>query len=146
MADPVVRRPRRALSIAHQPIYAMLLPIPLVCFVGALLTDLAYSGSGGNLLWLNFSSWLLTAGLVFGAAAAVALLIDARRLRGGWIALVLLAAAWIVELINSFVHTRDGWTAVHPWGLILSVIGAVLALLSGWFASRTRDVSLAGDL
>jgi uncharacterized membrane protein len=138
MAEPVAQRPRRPVSIAGRPIYAMLLPIAVVCFLGALLTDLAYGGSGGNLLWLNFSSWLLAAGLFFGAFVAIALLIDAIRMSGPWLAFALLIAAWVVELINSFIHTRDGWTAVHPSGLVLSIIGAVLMLGSGWFAPAHR--------
>jgi uncharacterized membrane protein len=28
--------------IANRPIHPMLVPIPIVCFVGALLTDIAY--------------------------------------------------------------------------------------------------------
>jgi len=41
---------------------------------------------------------------------------------------MLFYAALIVELFNAFVHTADGWTAVVPTGMILSVIGAILAL------------------
>ena len=52
--------------------------------------------------------------------------------RRGWPAFALLLAAWIVEFINSLVHARDGWTAVVPTGLILSIVGAVLVLIAGW--------------
>lgn len=138
MDEAVARRTVRPISIARHPIYAMLLPIPIVCFIGALLTDLAYQGSGGNLTWLNFSSWLIAAGLFFGGIAAVVLLIDLVRFRGGWIQFVLLLAAWIVELINSFIHARDGWTAVVPLGLTLSVIGVVLILIAGWLWQSVR--------
>ena len=112
MDETVARRPVRPLSIARYPISAMFVPVPVVCFVGALITDLAYRGSGGTLLWVNFSSWLIAAGLVFGAIAAVVLLVDAFRGAAGWPAFALLLAAWIVEFINSLVHARDGWTAV----------------------------------
>jgi uncharacterized membrane protein len=137
--DDAVAGPRaRPISIARHPICAILLPIPIVCFVGALLTDLAYQGSGGNLIWVNFSSWLIAAGLLFGALAGLVLLIDAIRSRGGWLPFGLLLAAWIVELVNSFVHARDGWTAVVPLGLILSVIAVVLILISGWLWQSLR--------
>jgi uncharacterized membrane protein len=36
----------------------------------------------------------------------------------------------IVELFNSLVHTVDGWTAVVPTGLILSIIGSILSVLA----------------
>jgi uncharacterized membrane protein len=138
MAESLARRRVRPLEIARRPITSLLLPIPILCWVGAVLTDWAYLCSGGNLTWLFFSTWLIPAGLVFGGFAALFLLIDAFRLPGGWIAFLLLAAAWIVELINAFVHMRDGWTAVAGLGFILTIVGALLALLSGWFAAGDR--------
>lgn len=117
--------------------YSLVLPIPIVCFVGAVLTDLAYQGSGGNLLWVNFSAWLLAAGLLFGAIGGLVLLIDILRgaaRRFGWLQFGLLLAAWIVEFVNSLVHARDGWSAVVSAGLMLSIIGALLILVSGWLS------------
>lgn len=145
MADNRTRRHLRPVAIARRPIGNLLLTIPIICFLGAVLTDWAYLGSDGNLTWLFFSTWLIPAGLVFGGFAALFLLIDAVRLRGGWLAFELLAAAWIVELFNAFVHMRDGWTAVAGLGFILSIIGAVLALLSGWFAADNR-YAYAGEV
>ena len=133
MAQP---SPRPA-SIVRHPIYSMLLPVPVVCFIGVLITDLAYLKSDGNLIWLAFSSWLLLAGLVFGVIAAIVLLIDfirrpAMRDEAGWAHLLFFYAALIVELFSIFIHERDGWTAVAGLGLILSIIGVVLILIAGW--------------
>lgn len=136
MPDTLAHPHSRPLTIARRPISGLLLPIPIICFVGAVLTDWAYEGSDGNLTWLFFSTWLIPAGLVFGGLGSLFLLIDALRLRGGWTAFLLLAAAWVVELANAFVHMRDGWTAVVPLGVILSIVGALLALAAGWFAAE----------
>jgi uncharacterized membrane protein len=130
----------RPISIAGQPLSAVFLPIPVVCFVAALATDLSYQGSDGNLLWLNFSSWLLAAGLLFGAIALVLMLIDALR-GAGWAAALLLFATWIVELFNSLIHARDGWTAVVPTGLALSAIGVVLVLITAWLGRQFRALA-----
>lgn len=143
MAETVVERPTRRVGIAGHPYSALFLPVPIVCFTGALLTDIAYANSGGNLMWENFSSWLLTAGLVFGGIAAALMLIDLARLTAlrttlGWGSFLLLAVAWIVELINSLVHARDGWTAVVPTGLALSAIGTVLIMSHGWVWHESR--------
>ena len=134
MAEAATRLGTRPMAIARRPIYSMLLPIPIVCFIGALLTDLAYRCSDGNLLWLNFSSWLIAAGLLLGALAGIVLLIDAIRGAASWLSLLVLFAAWIAEFVNSLVHARDGWTAVVPLGLTLSLIGVLLILLAGWMA------------
>lgn len=118
---------------ATAPIYLLLFPIPVVLFIAALVTDIAYAKSA-NIMWLNFSEWLIAAGLVFGALAAIALIVEffaSRAIRNGgigWTHLVLFFAALVVELFNSFIHTRDGWTAVVPGGMALSIIGVVLAL------------------
>src|SRR5215208_2848620 len=103
MAETVAERPVRSISIVRHPIYSMLLPVPVVCFLGVLLTDIAYLNSGGNLIWLAFASWLLLAGLVFGFIAAIVLLIDFLRspaMRGGsgWGHLLLFYAGLLVEL------------------------------------------------
>ena len=131
----------RPISIAGQPLYTIFLPVAVVCFVGALAADLSYLASDGNLLWLNFSDWLLAAGLLFGAIALLLMLIDALR-GAGWAAALMLLCTWIVELFSSLIHARDGWSAVVPTGLVLSVIGAVLVLLSAWLSRSARDVEV----
>lgn len=114
-------------------VYLLLFPIPIVCFLGTVLTDIAYSKSA-FLMWLHFSEWLLAAGLGFGALAALALLLEllANNAAGigrfGWTHLALFVATLIVELVNALVHSVDGWNAVVPDGMTLSVMGAILSL------------------
>ena len=62
-------------TVGGQPIHAMLIPFPFVCFTLTLLTDIAYWQTG-HLMWHNFSSWLLFAGLIFGGFALLAGLVD----------------------------------------------------------------------
>jgi uncharacterized membrane protein len=115
------------------PIYLLLFPIPVVLFVAALVADIAYANSA-NMMWLNFSEWLIAAGLLFGALAAITLIVEfiaspaIRTGPLGWTHLMLFFAAVVVELFNMFFHTRDGFTAVVPTGMALSIIGVLLAL------------------
>jgi uncharacterized membrane protein len=148
LTHSTARAARAPLSIGDHPIYSALLPVPIVCFIGALLTDAAYA-SAPDMMWLNFSSWLLLAGLVAGGIAGVLLIVELFRAGSGrrgalTIHFVLLLAAWVVEVFNSFIHARDGWTAVVPTGITLSAIAVLLALLAGWFWQSARRV-LAGD-
>jgi len=121
--------------VAHVtgPIYLLLFPVPVVLFIAALVTDVAYANSA-NIVWLNFAEWLIAAGLLFGALAAIVLIVEflaSRAIRTGtvgWSHLVLFFAALVVELFNMFFHTRDGFTAVVPAGMALSIIGVLLAL------------------
>jgi uncharacterized membrane protein len=129
--------PRSTASIFGHPIHAKLVPFPIVCFTGALLTDIAYTQSV-NVQWSNFSIWLITAGLVTGGLAAIFGLIDYfgdRRVRAARPAtphMLINIAVMILELFNAFVHSRDGWTAIVPTGLILSIVSVVLLLVSAW--------------
>jgi len=137
MAERIAAAPRRPVGMGRHPIYSALLPIPILAFIGALITDLAYA-SAPDMMWLDFSTWLLLAGLIGGGLVGVLLVIEMVRTGRGrrgalGVHALLLLAAWVVEVFNSFVHARDGWTAVVPTGLILSVIAVVLSLLAGWF-------------
>ncbi len=135
MARSVASTPIRLVGPDAHPLYPALLPIPILCFAGALITDLAYIASA-EMMWLDFSSWLLLAGLVGGGLAGVLLIVELIRARDRRALLphfVFLLAAWVVEVFNSFIHARDGWTAVVPTGLSLSIVATVLGLLAGWF-------------
>jgi uncharacterized membrane protein len=145
MADIAARSPVRLISIARHPLYSMLLPVSVVCFIGVLLTDITYLKSGGSLIWLAFSSWFLLFGLLFGAMAALVLLVDFVRRRGmrtgtGWAHLLLFYAALLVELLNILIHERDGWTAVAGAGITLSIVGLALILVAGWLYRPAVEV------
>jgi uncharacterized membrane protein len=115
----------------------MLTPFPVAFFIGAFVTDICYAKTA-NLSWQYFSIWLITAGLIIGALAALAGLVDYfgdRQVRAQRAALphgLLGIVAWLLELLNAFVHSRDGWTAVVPQGLILSGLVTLILLVSGW--------------
>ena len=126
------------LGLASQPVYAALVQFPAVCFIGALVTDVAYWRST-NYIWETFSIWLLTAGCIMAAFAAIAGLITwfshrhVRTLRFARLHLLTSAVALALSIVNAFVHSRDGYVAVVPDGLALSVIVVILMLLATWF-------------
>ena len=111
------------------PLHAILLGGTLPAFLGALLTDVAYYSSY-EIQWKNFASWMIVGGLVFCGLALLASLVGLmrrtpRRGRRG-IYVILLLAAFVLGLLNAFVHAADAWASM-PTGLVLSAIVAVLA-------------------
>ncbi|MGE0501965.1 MAG: DUF2231 domain-containing protein [Rhizobiaceae bacterium] len=120
-------------------VHPALLSFPIACFTLTVVTDIAYVRTV-NLLWLHFSEWLLLAGLVFGIIAALVLLLDYlfRRLRPAWPAAVGGVVVLVLGALNSFVHTADGWTAVVPYGLTLSVLTVLAMLLTTWLGHRRQ--------
>jgi uncharacterized membrane protein len=89
-----------------------------------------------DVLWERFSIWLITAGLVMAGLAAIAYVIDlagGRRIDSpAWPRAVGYAIAVLLSLMNAFVHSRDGYTAVVPTGLTLSALVIVVLLLTAW--------------
>ncbi|WP_092028469.1 DUF2231 domain-containing protein [Bradyrhizobium sp. OK095] len=124
-------------QIANHPIHPMLVPIPIACFIGALLTDIAYTVTA-EIMWANFSAWLLIVGVIFGVLAAIAGLTDflgnrlVREQAPAWPHLVGSAVALILAFFNALIHTRDAWTSVWPTGLVLSAITVLILPVTGW--------------
>ncbi len=124
--------PRSTASIFGHPIHTMLNPVPITCFVGALLTDIVYAQTA-DMQWANFSVWLLTIGLLVSAVVALTGIIDwlgdrrIRRISASWVHGIVNGMAILLSIVNAFVHSRDAYTSVVPTGLILSAIVVVLA-------------------
>ena len=118
-----------------RPIHKMLVSFSAAYFAGALVTDLIY-WQIPDVLWERFSIWLITAGLIMAGLAAIAYVIDLagrRRIdRPAWPRAVGYAIAVLLSLMNAFVHSRDGYTAVVPTGLMLSGLVIVVLLLTAW--------------
>ncbi|SDC97116.1 DUF2231 domain-containing protein [Bradyrhizobium brasilense] len=129
--------PASTARIGSHPIHPMLVPFPIACFVGTLVTDIAYWQTA-EMQWANFSAWLLFAGLIMGGLAAIAGLIDLlsnRLIRGltyAWFHMVGNVVVLLLALFNAFIHSRDAWTSVVPTGLMLSALTVLVMLCTGW--------------
>ena len=102
---------------------------------GAFVTDLVYWQPAAA-MWETFSVWLITAGLIMAGFASIAFVIDfvgGKRIRNlAWSHAVGYALAVLLSLLNAFVHSRDGYTAVVPTGLTLSGLVVVILLFTAW--------------
>jgi uncharacterized membrane protein len=117
-----------------RPVHSMLASFSAAYFVGALVTDLVY-WQMPDVMWERFSIWLIMAGLVMAGLAVFAYVINTlagRGRRGGpaWARLAGYALAVCLALTNAFVHSRDGYTAVVPTGLMLSASVVIVLLLT----------------
>jgi len=129
----------------RRPLHRMLVSFSAAYFAGALVTDIAY-WQMPDVLWERFSIWLILAGLVMAGLATVAYVIDLagrRRIeRPAWPRVVGYALAVLLSVVNAFVHSRDGYTAVVPSGLTLSALVVVVLLFTAWvgmaLANRQR--------
>jgi glucose/arabinose dehydrogenase/uncharacterized membrane protein len=121
--------------LIRRPLYPSLTGAPTAFFAAALATDLAYWASAG-VEWETFSIWLITAGLVvafFVALAGLADVVGGRRhhaLAPSLRQVFCDALAAVLALANAFVHSRDGYTAVIPTGIILSALTVLILVLA----------------
>ena len=134
MTTPPVYR-----SSTPGPLHATLLAGTVPLFLGALLSDIAYTQTY-QIQWANFASWLIAGALVFAGFAflfALANLLRAERKAGQpAVYVLLLLATWVLGLVNAFQHAKDAYAAM-PAGLVLSVIVTVLTLAATWTGLRT---------
>ena len=124
---------RAAASAGARTIHQSLAPFPVAYFTAAFVTDLAYWRTT-EVMWERFSVWLIAGGLVMAALVAVTAVIDlaSGRQRPAWLCALGYMFAVLLSLLNVFVHSRDGYTAVVPTGLTLSAIVTVIILYLGW--------------
>ncbi len=126
--------------LGGRSILRILASFPIACFTCALLTDVAYVQTA-NIMWADFSAWLLAAGMAGGVVAALAGLLSLLADRGGrrprsvWPIVLGSLVVLVIALINNLVHTRDAWTSVMPVGLALSVATLLAMLATAWLAS-----------
>jgi uncharacterized membrane protein len=111
----------------------------LPLFLGALLSDYAYSSSF-EIQWKNFSSWLIVGGLVFAGFTLLWALIELfradRRASRPMLYFGVLLATWVLGFVNALVHAKDAWASM-PAALVLSVIVALLAFAATWLGFST---------
>jgi uncharacterized membrane protein len=135
----------RATVLVRPPLHPTFACFPIACLGGALLTDIAYWKTA-EMMWADFSAWLVTAGVILGWLAVIGGIVDlvGRRYdeRPGliWVYAIGYLIALVLATFNMFVHTRDAWTSVVPWGLALSALTVLILLVTGcvdWSRSGT---------
>jgi uncharacterized membrane protein len=129
--------PQSTAKIAGHPIHPMLIPFPIAFFVSTFVCDVVFWQTAIP-AWATAATWLLGAGIVMAALAALAGLTDVlgdRRIRslndawwhaGGNIIIVL------IELYNWYARYIDGSAVIVPTGMVLSLIAVCGLLFTGW--------------
>jgi uncharacterized membrane protein len=128
--------PQSTAKIGGHPIHPMLIPFPIVCFIGTLVADIVYLNNG-DAGWATASRWLLGIGIVMAALAAVAGLTDFMgdsRIRGLSHAIQHMLAnvtVVVLEIVN-FVLRMGGNDAIGSVGVYLSAVAVLILIFSGW--------------
>jgi uncharacterized membrane protein len=111
-----------------------------------LATDIAYWRTA-DIMWADFSAWLLTIGVIIGYVTVVVALIEMFAVRSPvcgrmtWQYAIGSLVALILATFDTLVHTRDAWTSVVPWGLVLSAAIVLVLILAAWTTRQTYDAA-----
>ena len=128
--------PRSTARIATHPIHPMLVPFPIVCFIGAFVADIMYT-SNGEPGWATASNWLLGVGLAFAALAAIAGLTDylgdsrVRNLSDALKHMIANVLAVLIEAFNLLLRLGNP-DFIGSTGIYLSGLVVLILLYSGW--------------
>ena len=133
----ITSNPRSTAQIGGHPLHPMLVPFPIVFFVSTFVADLIFI-SNGEPGWATASMWLLGAGLVTAALAAVTGLTDfvgdqrIRNLGDARMHMIGNVAAVLLEAVNLFLRYAGGAEVIGSTGVILSGAAVLLLLFTGW--------------
>jgi uncharacterized membrane protein len=132
-------------AAGFRTLHPMLVPFPVAYFAAALVTDLAYWRTA-EVMWERFSVWLIASGLVMASLVTLTAVIDLvfAKQKPAWFRALGYAAAMVLALLNVFVHSRDGYTAVVPTGLTLSACVVAILLIFMVTGSWTLTIPRRG--
>lgn len=124
------------------PFHLLFTPAALAAMMGTFFVDLAYWRTA-DIMWMQFSTWLVSAATVLLYVGALAAILDfflgrfhVPALRG-WPYLAGNLVALVLATLALLVHMRDGWTAVVPWGLTLSLLATLVLIVTNWISWRS---------
>jgi uncharacterized membrane protein len=119
----------------------MLVPFPIAFLVGVLVVDIVFAATNDP-FWARAGFFLLFAGVVSGAAAAVVGLVDFLSIRY----VRSLTTAWMHFFGNGLVVLLSIWSLVRRWddhaagsdglGIALSAIVVAILVVTGWLGGE----------
>lgn len=131
------RNPVSTANFFGHPIHPMLIPFPIAFFVATFVCDLVFWRTGYQ-LWTTAALWLLGAGIVMAALAAIAGLTDfigdkrIRNISDAWRHAIGNVIAVLVSVFSFYWRYRHGVAAVIPVGVVMSLVVVCILLFTGW--------------
>ena len=132
------RNPHSTAQIAGHPLHPMLIPFPIAFFVATFLADIVFMNTM-NTGWVMATEWLLGAGLVMAALAALAGLTDflgehrIRKLNAAWLHAGGNVLAVLISAYNFYIRYEAGAAAgIGTTQIVVSGVVVLILLFTGW--------------
>ena len=129
------------MAIAGHPLHAMMVTFPIAFLMSVAATDIAWILLQDE-FWARLSLWLVGAGAITALAAGLAgtielLVIPGVRRRGAsWSHFVAAVTLISIAFTNWFLRLAGPEVMIFPWGVMLSLLGAVMVGVSGWLGAN----------
>lgn len=137
ITDDPPHNPTSSANVMGHPLHPLLVTLPIGFFAATLLFDVVFWRTG-NSIFATGASWLLGAGLVGAALAAVAGLTDflgdarIREIGDAWQHAIGNVILVLVQAFSFYQRHRYGTAAIVPLGLGLSLLSVLIMLFTGW--------------
>jgi len=137
MPNVTTRNPASTANLAGHPMHPLLITLPVGFFVATFLFDIVFWLTGQD-VFATGAFWLLGAGIIGAALAAVTGLIDffgdarIRALGDVWQHAIGNVIMVLIQLFSFYERYRYGTSAVVPLGISLSFISVLIMLFTGW--------------
>jgi uncharacterized membrane protein len=128
-------------SVAGHPLHPVMVVFPIAFLMGTLVSDILYWRTDDP-FWARASLYLVAAGVVMGLVAAVLGLIDfltiarVRSVAAGWLHFLGNLTAVVLSAVSWFIRANNVEGAVLPVGITLSLIVALILLVTGWLGGE----------
>jgi uncharacterized membrane protein len=128
-------------AIAGHPLHPLSVIFPIAFLAAALGSDFGYFLTRRP-FWAEASLWLIGAGFVGGAIAAIIGMSDflqierVRKRTAGWAHMIINVTLLVLTAVNLFLRWNNPVGAILPWGLIISTIVGTLTSISGWYGAE----------
>jgi uncharacterized membrane protein len=125
------------------------IPFPIAFLTALPFADAAF-GWTADPFWARVAWWLAALGLCTGGGAALGGLVDfvtirrARAHAAGWIHAGGNAIAMALTFVNLWLRWDDPAAAVFPAGILLSIVVAILLVITGWYGGELAYRYLIG--
>lgn len=121
----------------QHPLHPIAVVFPTAFLIATPVTDVAF-WLRGDPFWALASFWLATSGFVMGVLAALLgmaeflLVKEVRSRLAGWTHLISALMALALAGANVQLRLEDPAGAVLPWGMVLSLVMALMVSVAGW--------------
>jgi uncharacterized membrane protein len=144
--DPIAQQPgfedtESQIAIFGHPIHAMSVSFPIALTFCTLGADMLYLWTGDS-FWARAGLWAAGTGFLFGIFAAFSgtvelLFVAGIRARAASWTHAILAVTLLGLLGANWGHRLYGYeTAVLPYGILLSGLGVIMVVLTGWHGGK----------